>query len=117
MLLRGTDTFFLWCPQKEDAEEVQLVHEVYAAAQQYGEFLEKGVALDLHVPVQPSAAAMDLRVPGQPSAVISGLLLGKRLLVRRTDFAASPEPVKIQLHGRELSVKPVPGKCQVLSLE
>ena len=34
MLLRGTDTFFMWCPKEEDAKEVQLVYDVYAAAQQ-----------------------------------------------------------------------------------
>ena len=35
MLLRGTDTFFLWCPEDETAEEVRLVHEVYAASLEY----------------------------------------------------------------------------------
>ena len=101
MLLRGTDTFFLWCTQKEDAEEVRLVHEVYAAAQQYGEFLEKGSPVDFHV-------------PKTPATVVSGLLLGKRLLVRRTDFAPSPKTVNILLNGRELPLDPSPGKCQIL---
>jgi len=33
MLLRGTDTFFLWCPSEQAATEVRLLHAVYAAAQ------------------------------------------------------------------------------------
>jgi hypothetical protein len=103
MLLRGTDTFFLWCPAKEDAEEASLVHEVYAAAQRYGEFLEKGTPVDF-------------RVPKRPAAVVSGLALGKRVLVRRTDFAASTEAVKIAVGKSELLVRPAPGQCQVLSL-
>jgi hypothetical protein len=36
MLLRGTDAFFLWCMENENPEEVRLLHEVYAEAQQYG---------------------------------------------------------------------------------
>ncbi|MHC4435333.1 MAG: hypothetical protein ACYTBS_26165, partial [Planctomycetota bacterium] len=39
MLLRGTDTFFLWSPRQEAPKETRLVHQVYAQAQQYGEFL------------------------------------------------------------------------------
>jgi len=56
MLLRGTDTFFLWCPRDEDSEQTRLVHEVYAAAQQYGEFLEKGTPVDFRVPTRPGPA-------------------------------------------------------------
>jgi hypothetical protein len=53
MLLRGTDTFFLWCMDSEDAREVSLLHPVYAAAQQYGEFLEKGTPVTFDVPARP----------------------------------------------------------------
>jgi hypothetical protein len=103
MLLRGTDTFFLWCPKAEDAEEIRLVHEVYAAAQQYGEFLEKGIPIEF-------------RVPKRPGTVVSGLKLGNQLLVRRTDFAESAEPVTISIGKREVPVRHAPGRCQVLSL-
>ncbi len=103
MLLRGTDTFFLWCRQEEDAEECRLVHEVYAAAQQYGEFLEKGTPIEF-------------RVPKTPGPVVSGLRLDDRLLVRRTDFGSSRGPVEISVSGRRIAVKPGPTKCRVLSL-
>ncbi len=103
MLLRGTDTFFLWCPKDEDAEECRLVHEVYAAAQQYGEFLEKGVPVTFEV-------------PAQPAAVVSGLVLGERVLVRRTDFGGSKKPVEIAVGRKRLSIDPEPGKNQILTL-
>jgi len=103
MLLRGTDTFFLWCPAKEDAVECRLVHEVYAAAQQYGEFLEKGTPISFDV-------------PKKPGSVISGLRLGKQVLVRRTDFGDHDAPAKFALGDGALSVEPAPGKCQVLCL-
>jgi hypothetical protein len=32
MLLRGHDTFFLWCPPQEIAREVRPLHEVWTAA-------------------------------------------------------------------------------------
>jgi hypothetical protein len=103
MLLRGTDTFFLWCPQAEDGPEVKLVHEVYAAAQAYGEFLDGGVPIDF-------------RVPKQPGTVVSGLVLGDRVLVRRTDFAGSTEPVEVSIGKRKLLVAPIPGECRVILL-
>ncbi len=103
MLLRGTDTFFLWCRRDEDAEEVRLLHEVYAAAQQYAEFLEKGTPVSFHV-------------PKQPGPVVSGLRLGDRLLVRRTDFGSLQKQATITVGDHEVLVRPMPGKCQVLTL-
>jgi len=41
MLLRRTSTFFLWCPDAENASEVKLLHEVWAVAQEYGDFLRR----------------------------------------------------------------------------
>ena len=60
MLLRGVSTFYLWCPAPEYADEVKALYPVWAAAQEYGEFLSKGrpVAFD---------------VPERPGTVISGL--------------------------------------------
>jgi hypothetical protein len=103
MLLRGTDAFFLWCPRDEDASEVELVHQVYAAAQQYGEFLAGGTPIEF-------------RVPAVPSTVVSGLRLGERVLVRRTDFGSSRAPVEIVVGKQRISVEPSPGKCQILAL-
>lgn len=103
MLLRGTDTFFLWCPRDEDAEEVRLVAEVYAAAQQYGEFLERGVPLRFDV-------------PKQPGPVVSAIRLNDRLLVRRTDFGQPREPVEIAVGSRTISIEPHPGEMQIVPL-
>jgi len=103
MLLRGTDTFFLWCRPEEDAKEVRLVHEVYAAAQQYGEFLDRGTPVCFDVP----------KVPGP---VVSALRLDDRLLVRRTDFGDPTEPVEITVGKRKIAIEPRSGAVQVLSL-
>jgi hypothetical protein len=103
LLLRGTDTFFLWCPEKEDAREIELLHPVWAAAQEYGEFLEKGTPVSYEV-------------PQRPGPVVSGLRLGNRVLVRRTDFDGDTAPVDIMVGGKKLSVKPMPGKCQILTV-
>ena len=77
MLLRGTDTFYMWCGKNQYAKETELVHEVYASAQQYGEFLEKGIPITFDI-------------PKEPGPVVSGLKLGNNVLVRRTDFGGSP---------------------------
>ncbi len=103
LLLRGTDTFFLWCKKDEDAKEVRLVHQVYAAAQEYGEFLEKGVPVVFDV-------------PRRPAPVVSALRLGNRLLVRRTDFGPPTGPVELTVAGRRVSVPSAPGRMQVLQL-
>ncbi|HLF36184.1 MAG TPA: hypothetical protein VI583_18205 [Cyclobacteriaceae bacterium] len=103
MLLRGTDTFFMWSDESEFPEEVRLVHEVYAEAQQYGEFLEKGIPINFDV-------------PDRPGAVISGLALDDKVLVRRTDFGNNREPVRIMAGTTEISVDELPGKCQLIPL-
>lgn len=101
MLLRGTDTFFMWSGKKEFAEETRLVHEVYAAAQEYGDFLEKG-----------SPVIFDL--PDKPGVVISVLALGDKFLVRRTDFGTEHQPVKILAGTKLITVKYKPGVCQII---
>jgi len=102
-LLRGTRTFYLWCTAAEDAEECQAVHEVYAAAQEYAQFIDRGVPV-----------AFD--VPKQPAAVVSGLLLGKRLLVRRTDFGVPGAKAEVTVAGQTISVPAAGRKCQILAL-
>jgi hypothetical protein len=105
MLLRGTDTFFLWCPSKEAAKEIRLLHPVWAAAQEYGEFLDNGVPVSY-------------QVPSSPAPVVSGLRLGKRVLVRRTDFGKGPEgPITVKVGGSRLTVAARPGECQILELD
>jgi hypothetical protein len=104
MLLRGHDTLFLWCPREETAEETRLLHEVWAASLEYREFFEKG-------------APLNFDVPKQPGPVVSGLRLGNRVLVRRTDFDDRSEPVTLTVDGRPLAVPRAPGRCQVLELK
>ena len=103
MLLRGTDTFFVWCTQQQAAKEIQLVHQVYAEAQQYGQFLSEGTPVNFSV-------------PEQPGAVISGLKLGNRVLVRRTDFGNSHEPVEITINDTKIKVGHTPRRCHIISL-
>jgi len=117
MLLRGTDTFFLWCRKQEAAKEIQLVHQVYAEAQQYGRFLSKGKPINFSV-------------PKQPGTVVSGLKLADRVLIRRTDFkktsactcatctgdAGTGEPVEIVVDDKRIKVGVAPRRCQIISL-
>ncbi len=104
MLLRGTDTFYLWCMAQENRKEVQLLHPVWAAAQEYGDFLDAGVPVTFDT-------------PKQPGPVVSGLRLGNRVLVRRSDFTDCVEPVALQVSSKTLSVPRAPGACQILNLE
>jgi hypothetical protein len=104
MLLRGTDTFFLWCRKKEAPKEIRLVHQVYAQAQQYGRFLSEGTPILFDV-------------PKQPGTVVSALKLENRLLVRRTDFRKTTETVKIAVGEKTIIVRNAPGQCQIISLQ
>lgn len=103
MLLRGADTFFLWCQQKEQKKEVQLLHPVWAEAQQYGDFLDRGTPITFEV-------------PSEPGTVVSGLRLGDRVLVRRTDFTKNKDAVTIDVAGHSLKVPSAPDRCQILPL-
>ncbi len=104
MLLRGTDTFYLWCGEKEYGPETRLLHQVYAAAQKYGDFLEKGTPITFDV-------------PGEPGPVISGLKLGNRVLIRRTDFGCRMAPVEVKIGAHKLTVLPDPGRCRIERLD
>ena len=104
MLLRGTDTFFLWSPRDEEKREVELLHPVYAQAARYGEFLEKGEPVTFHV-------------PKDPAPVVSGLKLNNRVLVRRTEFGEEGARLLLDVDGRRLEVPAKPGECQILELD
>jgi hypothetical protein len=103
MLLRGTDAFFMWSGKKDYPEEVRLVHEVYAAAQQYGNFLDNG---------QP----VTYDVPDHPETVVSGLILGDSVLIRRTDFGTDHSPVDVIAGTKVITVEYAPGVCKVLNI-
>lgn len=104
MLLRGTDAFFMWAGTDEFPEEVKLLHEVYAAAQEYGRFLDHGMPVTFDV-------------PDKPGTVISGLIMGDSLLVRRTDFGTNREPVQIFAGIRPVSIDYSPGTCNIITLK
>ena len=104
MLLRGHDGLALWCRVEETLAETQLLHEVYAASLEHMEFLEEGTPV-----------AFD--APRQPGPVVSGLRLGERVLVRRTEFDDSPDPVVLPVDDRLLVVPRAPGETQILELE
>lgn len=102
LLLRGHDTFFIWSPQDEAIEELNLAHPVWAAALEYRDFLDHGTPISFHV-------------PRRPGPVVSGLRLGDRVLVRRTDFGDTA-PVELLVDGRPLRVPAAPGRCQLISV-
>jgi hypothetical protein len=104
MLLRNTSTLAMWCGPNENAQEVRLIHEVWAAAQEYGDFLDKGLPINFDI-------------PSRPGTVISGLILEEKVLVRRTDFSDNTESVTILAGSKPISVPYAPGKCQVISLK
>ncbi len=104
MLLRGHDGFAMWCMPQEIVKETKLVHEVYRASMQFNEFILAGKPVCFHI-------------PENPAPVVSGLLLGDRLLVRRTDFGGSAEPVTLKIGRRNVSVPSRPGRCQILRIE
>jgi hypothetical protein len=101
ILLRGHDGLAMWCRREELAKETRLVQEVYAAALQYKEFLDKGEPVTFDVPTQPGP-------------VVSGLRLGDRVLVRRTDFDETAGPVELTVDGRVVPVPRAGGECQIL---
>ena len=103
MLLRGFDGFVMWSPDAETAVEVQPVHAVYAASLEYRDFLAKG-----------KPAVFDL--PSEPGTVISALQLGNKLLVRRTDFGGSKDPVQIKIAGKNVAIPANPGTCFIVNL-
>jgi hypothetical protein len=104
MLLRGTDTFFMWSGKKEYPKEVKLLHEVYAASLQYNDFIEKGIPVTYDV-------------PKQPGTVISGLVLKDRVLIRRTDFGKDHAPVQMLVGTKNISVEYAPGACKIIELD
>jgi len=105
MLLRGHDTFFLWCTGDELAEEVRLVHEVYAQALQHRGFLDRGTPVTFEIPTQPGA-------------VVSGLQLGDRVLARRTNFGDDEsDPKSLALANGSQIVVPGAAGLHVLDVQ
>jgi len=103
MLLRGVDTFNNWCRGAEFEKELALIQEVYAASLEYREFLDQGTPITFDV-------------PKRQGPVVSGLRLGDRVLVRRTDFDDAGGPIEVTVDGKTLRIPRADGKCQILEL-
>ena len=104
MLLRGTDTYFLWCRVARTQSEVPPLHEVWAESLEYSQWLEKGHPILFDV-------------PKSQTPIVSAVRLGARLLVRRTDFDEShPDAVTIEIDGTAVDVPRKPGIMQVLEI-
>jgi hypothetical protein len=105
MLLRGHDTFFLWCRTEENPREVALLHGTWAQSLTYADWLDHGTPISFDVPTEPGT-------------VVSGLRMGDRVIVRRTDFDDSDaNPVTISVDGRQLVVPVAAGAMQVVELK
>jgi hypothetical protein len=104
LLLRGHDGFAMWCPAAETIEETRLVHEVYAESMRFTDFLTRGTPVTF-------------AVPKRQGPVVSALRLGKKLLVRRTDFAGSDDgPASLEVDGGALTIPRTPGKRRILDI-
>ncbi len=85
------------------AKEVALVHEVWAAALEYAEWLD--------------GTPVTFDVPKAQGPVVSGLRIGHRVLVRRTDFDDSHHgAVEIKVKHTTISVPRAPGQMQIVGL-
>ena len=56
------------------------------------------------------------QVPGEPGTVVSGLRLGDRLLVRRTDFGDNTAPVTRRVGDRMVTIQRMDGRSHVIDL-
>ncbi len=104
LLLRGHDTFFLWCLPEELAREIRLLHPVYAESLAHRGFLERGEPIAFEVPIAPGP-------------VISGLRLGNKILARRTEFGPGAGAISLALaDGGRVTVPPGTG-MQVVDVQ
>lgn len=103
MLFRGVDVFFLWCLDDELADEIKPLHKVYSEALQYKEFFNgEPICYD---------------VPDKQGTVISGLLLGEQVLVRRTDFEKSEKILQFPVGTKILHIPYQKASNQLLILQ
>ena len=104
LLLRGHETFFMWCPSDQIVQETQLVHQVYAASLEYRDFLDSGTPI-----------IFDLSP--QPGPVVSAIRLGNRLLVGRTDFNSQGQSLSLTADGKAFQVPPPGEQCLIIDLD
>lgn len=104
LLLRGHDTFFLWCLNDELATEIGLVQKVYRESLEYASFLNKGRPISHDV-------------PNRPGTVLSGLRLNDQVLIRRTDFENGAGTLSVRLAEEEILEVARRAGTQVLKVE
>lgn len=104
LFLRGADGLMMWCTAEETVKEVSLMNQVLGEALAYREFLDAGEPISFEV-------------PRRPATVVSGLRLGDRVLVRRTDFGDYHGPVRRRVGEATISIPACPGRCQIISIE
>lgn len=104
MLLRGSDTMFLWCAAANTETEVPPLHEVWSESLEYSAWLQRG---------QP----LTFDVPKTQGPIVSAVRLDNRLLIRRTDFDETHQGlVDLEVDGRIIKVPRMPGKCQIIPI-
>ncbi len=103
LLLRRANGFCMWCTPEQMAKNIVPLQQVYAESQPFRTFLDHGTPITFDV-------------PNQPGTVVSGLKLGKRLLVRRTDFEANANAAVLKVDDKTVKVESAPGACQVIEL-
>ncbi|MDP6124968.1 MAG: hypothetical protein QGH20_04340 [Candidatus Latescibacteria bacterium] len=103
LLLRGHDILYSWTPMEELSVEIALIQEVYDASLEYNEFIAHGTPITFDVPTEQGP-------------VVSGLRLGDRVLIRRTDFGGNTDPMTISIGGDSLTVNSAPGECVILPM-
>ena len=104
LLMRNHDILYSWTPMDELGEEIALIGEVYNGSLEYNEWLLEGTPITFDVPTEQGP-------------VVSGVRLGNRVLVRRTDFGGMTDPVTVTVDGHTLTVPSAPGQCQILTME
>lgn len=91
LYLRGSDGLMMWCTPEETTKEMRLITEVMDGMLAHREFIGAGE------PVM-------FNVPNEPGTVVSGLRIGDRLLVRRTDFGDSHDAIRGVVDGRIVEI-------------
>lgn len=105
LLLRDHDLFFSWCRREEIETEMSLLQEVYNESLKYNAWFQ-------------SARPITFEVPTQEKSVVSGLKWNNKVLVRRTDFTFSNEPITlITIDGEKVVVPSKPEEFQILTVD
>jgi hypothetical protein len=104
LLLRGHDILYSWTPMDELGEEIAAIQRVYNESLEFNDWLREGTPISFDV-------------PRQQGVVVSGVRMGNRVLVRRSDFGDAQGTVTLAVDGKQLHVPVARGRMQILTLE